>query len=121
MLSSAERKRLRDEMDTYKSEMDITYREITEIKDQLSDLMQSRKHLENSIRWVGNRMSSAKESGDREESSAYSTQNLRNYDELSALNSEINQRQARKEQLWEQHNDAKDQFRKARDRLRENN
>jgi hypothetical protein len=39
--------------------------------------MQQRKYLEHSIRWVGNRMSSAKDSGDREESGDYSRQNLR--------------------------------------------
>lgn len=117
-MNNSERRKLKEEMDGWKSEMDITYREITEVKDQIGELIRQRKYLEDSIRWVGGAMSSAKDSGDREESGAYSRQNLRNHAELSELNSQINQLQETKRQLWERHNDAKDRFRKAREDLR---
>jgi predicted nucleic acid-binding Zn-ribbon protein len=116
-MDDSERRRLKEEMDILKSDMDITFQEIAEVKERIGSLVQQRRYLEDSIGWVGNRMSSAKDSGDREESGDYSRQNLRNYEELRDLNSRINLLIERKRELWAQQNSAKDHFRKLRDEL----
>jgi chromosome segregation ATPase len=117
-MDDSERRRVKEEMDILKSEIDITFQEISEVKDQIGPLVQQRKYLEDSIRWVGNRISEAKKSRDYEESDSYSRQNHRNHEEVDNLNSQINRLIQRKTELWAQHNNAKDQFRKLRDDLR---
>src|SRR5215469_17112041 len=82
----ADRRRLKEEMDSYKEEMDVSYREIKEIDDKLSELTQQRRDLEYARNGLQRRIDRAKESGDFEELTACSEAAGRALNELIEMN-----------------------------------
>jgi len=98
----------------WKSEMDVTYREIEEVKDQLGDL----EERENIVwKYVENSSRAAKK--------ALAENNIAEYEEIqsggaafsyehSELQREIRELKTQKQALWDRHNEAKAEWRRLR-------
>lgn len=113
-MDGAERRRKREEIALLQSDMKIMHHEIDEVKDRLGPLFEQRRNLNRSIGWVGSRM----DTKDREESHSYALQNLQNYADLREVQAQIDRLTQRKNELYDQFNKAKEEYRKLRDELR---
>ena len=98
----------------WRSEMDITYREIQEIKDQLAELQERESVVWGYVVRSGKAADKALKEGNIAEyqeikhgSSAFSY-------EHSELQNKIRDLKSRKQALWDQHNEAKAEWRRLR-------
>jgi chromosome segregation ATPase len=104
------------DVDDYKTEMDITYREIEEVNDRLRDLTEEERILWGHVKGLDRAWDEALKSGipeDIENIGATRKSYGRQHSEAQAKITEL---KARKSALWDAHNEAKDQWRRGRGR-----
>ena len=95
----------------WKSEMDVTYREIQEINDKLRDLQEQEHYAWEHVEKLSKDRKAARNDAEDEEI-RYNLRAASNYH--SALQNQISDLKTRKQALWDQHNQAKDEWRRLR-------
>jgi hypothetical protein len=105
--------------DYWKTEMDITYREIQNINDKLRDLKEKEHYAWEHVKRNGRELDQAYASGmiNNPEERERLQGNLQGSTyEHNGLRREIDDLKTRKQALWDRHNEAKEEWRRLRGR-----
>ena len=98
----------------WKSDMDVTYREIQEINDKLRDLEEKEKYAWGDAEawWKASSDALAERNLPEHEEKKQAHRDASNYH--STLQHQISDLKTQKQALWDQHNHAKDEWRRLR-------
>lgn len=112
-----ERRKIKEQMNLEKSEVDLTWQEIQQAKDRLSELRREQRAVDRGINYQSMSKGKAGESGDYETARSYAGGVSRLMKESNELGGKISRVQAELGRLQEQHNQAIARYRQLRDQL----
>jgi chromosome segregation ATPase len=102
------------ESDTFKTEMEITFREIQEVNEQIHDSDREIRELNRIMDERERYLRQAERGPDREEARGWARTLEIDNRELRALENKRHQLKDKRSALWDRHNAAKDEWRRGR-------